>query len=75
MVRPHLEYATQVKHLSYEDRLKHLELPTLEYLRGRAGVVQVNKNLYGIDKIDKENLFQSATYTSTRGQSVKLFKP
>ena len=100
MVRPHIEYATQVwspqykkdkitlenvqrratrlvksiKHLSYSERLKTLGLPTLEYRRERADMIQVYKILHDIDKADREKLFQMAAYTSTRGHPLKLFK-
>ena len=100
MVRPHIEYATQVwspqykkdkitlenvqrratrlvksiKHLSYSERLKTLGLPTLEYRRERADMIQVYKILHDIDKADRERLFQMAAYTSTRGHPLKLFK-
>ena len=100
MVRPHIEYATQVwspqnkkdkitlenvqrraarlvkciKHLSYSERLKALGLPTLEYRRERANIIQVYKILLDIDKAHRENLFQMAAYTSTRGHPLKLFK-
>ena len=76
MVRPHIEYATQVwspqykkdkitlenvqrratrlvkciKHLPYSEDLKVLGLPTLEYRRERVDMIQVYKNLHGIDK-------------------------
>ena len=82
MVRPHIEYATQVwsrqykkdkitlenvqrratglvkwiKHLSYSERLKALGLPTLEYRRERADMIQVYKILHEIDKADREKL-------------------
>ena len=96
MVRPHIEYTTQVwspqykrdkitleratrlvkciKHLSYSERLKALGLPTLEYRRERADMIQVYKILHDIDKADSEKLFQMAAYTSTRGHPLKLFK-
>ena len=100
MVRPHLEYATQVlspqykkdkiilenvqrratrlvkcvQHLPYHERLRSLRLPSLEYRRERADMVQVYKVLHNIDKVDKDKLFQMATYSATRGHSLKLFK-
>ena len=100
MVRPHIEYATQVwspqykkdkitlgnvqrratplvkciKHLPYSERLIALGLPTLEYGRERADMIQVYKILHDINKADKEKLFQMTPYTSTRGHPLKLFK-
>ena len=63
-----------IKHLSYYERLKALGLPTLEYRRERADMIQVYKILHDIDKADREKLFQMAAYTSTRGHPLKLFK-
>ena len=58
----------------YHERLRSLGLPSLEYQRKRADMVQVYKILHNIDKIDKDRLFQMATYSTTRGHSLKVFK-
>ena len=63
----------ELKGLSYSERLKQLGLPTLEYRRTRADVVQAYKLLKGIDKTDKELL--TFSQTNTRGHQYKLFKP
>ena len=62
------------KNLSYPERLRKLGLPTLEYRRQRADMVQVYKILNDIDKVDKAKLFSLATYNRTRGHPLKLFK-
>ena len=62
------------KNLSYPERLRKLCLPTLEYRRQRADMVQVYKILNDIDKLDKAKLFLMATYNRTRGYPLKLFK-
>ena len=50
------------------ERLRRLGLPTLEYRRERADVVEVDKILNNTDFVNKENkLFQMTTYRSTRG--------
>ena len=46
-----------LKGLSYQERLKVLGLPTLEYRRDRADLIQVYKILHNIYKVDKEKLF------------------
>ncbi len=38
----------------YQDRLRILGLPSLEYRRERADMIQVYKILHGIDKLDKK---------------------
>ena len=57
-----------------KERLKILGLPTLEYRRDRADMVQVYKILHGLDKADKNSLFKMATYQQTRGHPLKPFK-
>ena len=65
---------TCIKHLPYSERLQVLGLPTLEYRRERADMIQVYKILHGIDIANREKLFQMAPYTTTRGHSLKFFK-
>ncbi|MES9881006.1 MAG: reverse transcriptase domain-containing protein, partial [Sedimenticola sp.] len=59
---------------SYQERLRTLGLPSLEYRRERADLLQVYKILTGIDKIDKAKMFKMATEQRTRGHSMKIFK-
>ena len=66
-----------ISHLPYNDGLRVLGLPTLEWIqeiRERADVTQVYKILHNIDKVDKSKLFTLSEYTATRGHSLKLFK-
>ena len=65
---------SSLSHLPYSERLRALGLPSLEYRRERADVIQVYKILHNIDKVDKNKLFTLSEYTSTRGHSLKLFK-
>ena len=60
---------------TYEDRLKILGLPTLEYRRLRADVIQVYKILNQIDRVDIDKFFFNMSELSTRGNSLKIFKP
>ncbi len=65
-------------HLSYADRLRKLELPTLSYRRIRGDLIETYKMLSGED-YDGEvanflQLNQSST-TNLRGHSKKLFLP
>ncbi|XP_069122448.1 uncharacterized protein [Argopecten irradians] len=63
-----------LKDLTYEERLKRLGLPTLEYRRMRADIIQTFKILKGIDILDVDKLFQETGQRITRGHSRKLFK-
>ena len=65
---------SNLKHLTYPERLKTLGLPTLECRRGRADMIQVYKILNNIDKVDKKSLFKMSTYQATRGHSQKIYK-
>ncbi|XP_069109330.1 uncharacterized protein B0403.1-like [Argopecten irradians] len=59
---------------TYTERLKILGLPTLEYRRERADMIQVYKIINNIDILDRDNLFTQNPYVSTRGHSKKLYK-
>ena len=63
-----------IRRLNYSDRLRELGLPSLQYRRARADLIEVYKILNGIDKCDKNKLFQSQPNQRTRGHSQKLFK-
>ena len=70
-----------IAHLPYEDRLRHLNLTTLEERRKRGDMLQVFKILKGQDKVVTDGNFlklESEASTSTqhrRGHSLKLNKP
>ena len=59
---------------SYPERLRELGLPSLEYRRLRADVIQTYKILNNIDQVDKSKLFTMANSNTTRGHSKKLYK-
>ena len=53
--------------LSYEERLKKLGIPTLQYRRLRADMLQVYKIVHGVDRINPEIFFTFADSSITRG--------
>ena len=61
--------------LTYEERLKHLDIPTMEYRRRRADMLQVFRILKNMDDLDTHHFFQLDTQRVTRGHSLKLLKP
>jgi len=63
-----------INHLSYPERLKALDIPTLYYRRRRADLIQVYRIINNIDCIKFETLFELDTGI-TRGNSLKLRKP
>jgi hypothetical protein len=64
----------ELKGLSYPERLRALNLPTLVYRRRRGDMIEVFKILRGMENIDSSKFFTIATYGSTRGHELKLFK-
>ena len=64
---------SDLKNLSYTERLKTLGLPYLENRRDRADMIQVYKILNGIDKVGKDFLFTMSD-NPTRGHPLKIFK-
>ena len=63
----------ELKDLSYEDRLKALQLPTLAFRRLRADMIQVYRILTGIDNIKQEHFFTMSS-NQTRGNDKKIAK-
>ena len=47
---------TSIKDLDYTDRLKQLNLPSLQHRRRRGDMIQVNKIMYKIDRLESESL-------------------
>ena len=62
-----------ISHLSYHDRLRHLNLPSLQHRRRRGDLICLYQMLKGAYDIDNQ-LFIPSTVTITRGHTKKLFK-
>ncbi|XP_076044916.1 uncharacterized protein LOC143027515 [Oratosquilla oratoria] len=71
---------TGLSHLSYSERLASLQLPTLQFRRHRADLIQAFKIMKNIDLIDYRRecnscgraMFNSTLSTATRGHNLKL---
>ena len=65
---------TGISHLSYEERLKELDMYSVErrYLRG--DMIEVYKMCNGLDKVDLNNYFTLSQDHITRGHGKKLKK-
>jgi hypothetical protein len=46
----------EIQHLSYGDRLRNLGLPTLQYRRIRADLVETYKIINNVDKVDYQHI-------------------
>ena len=62
--------------LSYEERLKELDLPTLRERRTRGDMILTYRLIHGEEGIDYRKFFSltESTY-NTRGHSLKIMKP
>jgi ribonuclease P/MRP protein subunit RPP40 len=60
--------------MSYEERLKFLDMTTLETRRVRGGLIEVFKIMKGLENVNKEQIF-IMDKGCTRGHELKLFKP
>ena len=62
-----------ITHLSYQDRLQHLNLPSLQHRRRRGDLIYLYQLLKGT--YDSNNIFFTlSNSTTTRGHTKKLFK-
>ncbi|WAR26475.1 hypothetical protein MAR_012179, partial [Mya arenaria] len=61
--------------LSYQERLKELNLPTLDYRRKRFDMIQVFKIIHEVDDINASVFFNFADNSGTRGHCLKLAMP
>lgn len=60
-----------IRNMSYENRLKFLNLTTLESRRTRCDLIQLYKILHGYDKIQTDDIFE-IIYSSTRSNGSKI---
>ena len=63
---------SHLRHLSYEERLQALKLPSLDFRRRCGDMIQVFKITNGLDRLDPEIFFLRAEGRYTRGHKDKL---
>ena len=64
----------ELSNMSYEARLKELDLPTLEERRERGDLIALYKFTSGIDELDRSDLVVTEERRELRGHSKKLRK-
>ena len=73
--RKYTKHILEVKKLNYEDRLRCLRLPSLEYRRFRGDLIQVYKIAHKhYDRTSVNNLFKFNQNSRLRGHRYKLTK-
>jgi len=65
---------SDIADLSYPERLRKPELPSLVYRRNRGDMIQAYKIIHGLDRVDPNDLFEFAGESRTRGHSLKIYK-
>ena len=58
--------------MSYEERLKYLNLPSLKYRRKRGDLIQLYKLVHSIDNIECGKFFNYSHVKYTRGDKFKI---
>ena len=73
--RKFTKHILEVKKLTYEQRLKSLNLPTLEYRRFRGDLIEIYKIAHGLyDRESVNDLIQFNSNSRLRGHNYKIIK-
>ena len=65
----------ELRNLEYSDRLRELNLYTLEQRRERGDLIEAYKIITGKENIECEKFFKFRDNSNTRGNSMKIYKP
>ena len=57
-------------HLSYLERIRSLGLPSLEYRRERADLVEIYKIMNGINNVDKNKVIKVSNYIGRKSRPL-----
>ena len=64
----------EIRDLTYANRLRHLNLPSIQYRQLRGDLIQTYKIVHDIDNVTKLDFFQANPSTKTRKSYLKLEK-
>ena len=59
--------------MTYEERLKYLDLPSLKFRRLRGDLIQLYKLVHGFDNLDPAKFFKYSSIKFTRGDRYKIY--
>ena len=65
---------SEVRDLCYEDRLKALKLPSMEYRRKRGDMIQCYKIINGLVRLEARELFTQIPSHNTRGHGQRILR-
>ena len=65
---------SEIRELSYEDRLRTLKLPSMEYRRKRGDMIQCYKVMNGLVRIEADELFTPIPSNNTRGHGQRVLR-
>ena len=66
---------SEIRPLPYQERLRVLGLPSLQYRRRRGDMIVMYNLMHGRVGLKKEDFFTSPQVTQTRGHPLKVVKP
>ena len=60
--------------MSYAERLRYLDLPSIKFRQTRGDLIQTYKILHIVDNVNRDELFKLSDVKHTRGDDYKLYK-
>ena len=64
----------ELQQYPYEERLRRLKLPSLQYRRHRGDMIMMYNVMHGRTGLDRDNFFSPPPCTRTRGHCLKVAK-
>ena len=64
----------RLRDMPYEDRLRELKLPSMEYRRKRGDMIQCFKIMKGLVRLDANKIFTPIPSTNTRGHDQRVLR-
>ena len=71
MQKQFAKWLSSLKHLSYDERLAELGIPTLELRRLHLDLIFCYKVIFGLVSVNLDDFFTLSTVSTTRGHKYK----